>query len=133
MNIEISLILMLVFLCKHFVADFLLQTPYQYVNKGIYLHPGGLLHSFIHTVGTFITLIIFSLIYNVILENYWLIVFLSLMDGILHYHIDFTKVNICKKFDLTPINSDKWYALLGFDQLLHNVCYVIIVMLFLHT
>jgi hypothetical protein len=41
-----------VLLVKHAVADFYLQTPYQYLNKGIYGHPGGLLHSGIHVALT---------------------------------------------------------------------------------
>ncbi len=33
--------LMTAFIIKHFVADFLLQRPYQLFNKGIYGHPGA--------------------------------------------------------------------------------------------
>ena len=41
-----------VLLLKHMVADFFLQTPFQYLNKGTYGHPGGLLHSGIHVALT---------------------------------------------------------------------------------
>ena len=34
-----------VLMVKHALADFYLQTPYQYLNKGTYGHPGGLLHA----------------------------------------------------------------------------------------
>src|SRR5690554_2045568 len=37
---------------KHTVADYFLQTPYQYCNKGKYGHPGGFVHSAIHVALT---------------------------------------------------------------------------------
>ena len=48
----VALAAVAVLLVKHAVADFYLQTPYQYLNKGIYGHPGGLLHSGIHVALT---------------------------------------------------------------------------------
>jgi hypothetical protein len=33
-----------VLMFKHAVADFYLQTAYQYLNKGKYGHPGGFIH-----------------------------------------------------------------------------------------
>ena len=41
-----------VLMAKHAVADFYLQTPYQYLHKGTYSHPGGFLHSAIHVALT---------------------------------------------------------------------------------
>ena len=38
-----------VLMFKHAVADFYLRTQYQYLNKGIYGHPGGFIHAGIHT------------------------------------------------------------------------------------
>jgi hypothetical protein len=37
---------------KHAVADFYLQTAYQYSNKGKYGHPGGIIHAGIHAALT---------------------------------------------------------------------------------
>jgi hypothetical protein len=37
---------------KHFLFDFVFQTPYQLKHKGVYGHPGGLLHSGLHVLGT---------------------------------------------------------------------------------
>jgi hypothetical protein len=34
-----------VLMVKHAVADFYLQTPYQFLNKGKYGHPGGFIHA----------------------------------------------------------------------------------------
>ncbi len=41
-----------VLMLKHAAADFFLQTPYQYCNKGIYGHPGGFMHAGIHVALT---------------------------------------------------------------------------------
>jgi hypothetical protein len=41
-----------VLMSKHAVADFYLQTPYQYLNKGKYGHPGGIIHAGIHVALT---------------------------------------------------------------------------------
>jgi hypothetical protein len=48
----IALLAVAVLMFKHAVADFYLQSTYQYVNKGHYGHPGGMLHSAIHVALT---------------------------------------------------------------------------------
>ena len=37
---------------KHFIFDYVLQTPFQFRNKGTYGHPGGILHSGLQAIGT---------------------------------------------------------------------------------
>lgn len=113
-------------------CDFSLQRPYQYLNKGTYGHPGGILHAGIHSIGTFLVL---SIIYfGFILGScisFWNVVLLSLLDGVVHYHIDWAKVKICLKKDLKCNNSEDYWILLGFDQYLHYLTYVVIIMLFI--
>src|SRR5262245_47086258 len=41
-----------ILLFKHAIADFYLQSAYQYSNKGKYGHPGGILHAAIHVALT---------------------------------------------------------------------------------
>ena len=48
----IVLVAVAVLMFKHAVADFYLQSTYQYLNKGHYGHPGGILHSAIHVALT---------------------------------------------------------------------------------
>lgn len=109
-------------LLKHFVVDFPLQTPFMYLNKGIYGHRGGLLHAFAHWLGTAVVLALCGVSFSLIFS-------LSFLDYVAHYHIDWAKVNITKYYDLTPLNSEKYWWLLGLDQLLHQLTYLLIAVL----
>ncbi|HNV88257.1 MAG TPA: DUF3307 domain-containing protein [Methylotenera sp.] len=104
---------------KHFICDFPLQAnPWIYRNKGTYMHPGGITHAGIHAIGTLLVLAPYigsaCLLYAAI-------------DMVLHYHIDWAKMNVSKHYDLQPNNSDRFWILLGFDQLLHHITYFAIV------
>ena len=121
MLINILLWLFLLFQVKHFVVDFPLQGPYQYKNKGTYGHPGGILHAFLHLAGTFIVL-------SVATTSDYAISFAAL-DGVIHYHIDWVKMNINSKMGWGPLTSEKFWWLLGFDQFLHQVTYIAIIAL----
>lgn len=104
---------------KHFICDFPLQTsPWMYRNKGIYLHLGGITHALLHGLGTWLVLVFFigqqALLY-------------ALIDFMLHYHIDWAKLNINKHYDLRADNSNWFWILLGFDQLAHHITYFLIV------
>ena len=111
----------LLFMVKHFICDFPLQaSPYMYKNKGTYMHMGGLLHAWIHAVGTCTILSIIgvpTVLYSMCV----------LIDFIAHYHIDYFKVKVGKIYGLKPDNSEWFWVLLGFDQLLHFLTYYIIV------
>lgn len=105
---------------KHTIGDYFLQTPYQFQHKGIYGHPGGLLHSGIHVV---LTLPVF-----LILPPASLLLALAILTGefIVHYHLDWTKEHLIKRYELTQ--KDPWYwHLFGLDQLGHLLTYVVII------
>lgn len=127
------------YLIKHFVCDFPLQAhPYQYLNKGTYGHPGGLLHSAIHGVGSALVLILCTSLWtpylftqydgDLYLSKFWIIV---AIDMVSHYHIDWAKVKVGKRFNLKPDNSEWFWILLGFDQLLHMLVYWFIIFIVL--
>jgi hypothetical protein len=108
---------------KHFICDFPLQRwSYMYLNKGIYGHLGGLLHAAIHGVATggIVLFLGFGFI-NAI--------YAGIFDFFIHYHTDWTKVSICKKYNLQPNNSEWYWHLLGLDQLIHYLTYIIIGMI----
>ncbi len=104
---------------KHFICDFPLQAnPWMYRNKGTYMHPGGIVHAGIHAIGTLLVLAPFigstSVMY-------------ALIDMVVHYHIDWAKMNLSQHYDLQPTNSERFWILLGFDQLLHHISYFMII------
>lgn len=119
---ELALALMTGLFLKHFICDFLYQPSYMYLNKGTFLHPGGLAHSGFHAICTFI---VFAIIVPEML--YRLAELLLVFEFLTHYFIDLSKVKINRRFGLTPTNSQKYWWLLGFDQLLHCLTYVVIV------
>lgn len=108
-------------LVKHFICDFPLQShPWLYSRKGIYGAPGGIAHSFIHGVGTFAVL---SIIPDISAED---ALIFSGVDFILHYHIDWGKMKTNKVMGWGPTTSEKFWVLVGFDQLLHHLTYALI-------
>ncbi|MEE9587151.1 MAG: DUF3307 domain-containing protein [Hyphomicrobiaceae bacterium] len=107
-----------VLLVKHAVADFYLQTPYQYFNKGIYGHPGGFVHAGIHVALT-------PLVYLVLVPGSLLVAgAIAVGEFLLHYHIDWLKEQATN--GLTAQDRGFWYAL-GADQLIHGLTYLAIV------
>lgn len=109
-----------VLMLKHAVADFYLQSTYQYQNKGRYGHPGGILHSAIHVALT-------PLVYLVIAPASLLLVLgIAASEFVLHYHIDWLKEQIGHRSSWTPQDRCFWFAL-GTDQLVHGLTYLAIV------
>ena len=106
------LILLFLF-SKHFIIDFPLQTPYQYLNKGKYGHPGGLLHASLHGLGT----------YAILLWITPVAYLFAIADFLIHYHIDWAKVKINTHYGWKP-SDDQFWTLLGLDQYLHAMTYI---------
>lgn len=115
-----SLTLVLLLFSKHCVVDFPLQTRYQWSNKGTYGHPGGVLHAWLHGVGTLFCFYWFAPIAA------W---YLALADIIVHYHIDWAKMNLNKRLGWGPTTHEQFWWLLGVDQYLHAVTYIVFVSL----
>jgi hypothetical protein len=116
--IHIALIAVLILLIKHLVFDFFLQTAYQYKNKGIYGHPGGILHAGLHVIGT-------SFLFLFVYPGVALAAQILIGEFIVHYHIDWTKEQIIKRMKLAADNAGFWWAL-GIDQFLHGATYIVI-------
>lgn len=111
------LLLFLLLQVKHYYADFVIQTYQQTVRKGIYRDLIGISHSLDHIWTTLIALVVFSMFYPVAAST---IVLLAVAEGIIHYHIDWTKVHYgCK--DLT---KPMFWNQFGMDQLAHQLTYI---------
>lgn len=108
---------------KHFVCDYPLQTRWQVRNKGRYGHPGGLVHCALHGLGTLAVL-------GGAAAAGWIAwpmaLGLTLADLVLHYHIDWGKMQISRRLDLTPDQQGFW-VLIGADQAAHQATYLAIV------
>lgn len=114
------MILLLLFL-KHLIVDFYvqMQVPYMYINKGKYGHEGGILHAAQHAVGTLLVLLPFGM-------SAGKLVFLALLDGVIHYHMDWFKVYWCNKRDYDKNVDVEYWHWLGIDQTVHNLTYLLI-------
>jgi hypothetical protein len=115
----IILTLFTLLILKHFIIDFPAQTPYQWQNKGTYGHPGGILHAGLHGIGTFLCFVIFTVTPFALL--------VGVIDMIIHYHVDWAKMNINKKYGWMPDKHPEFWILLGLDQLAHYLTYCLLI------
>jgi hypothetical protein len=107
---------------KHTIADYVLQTQYQFSNKGSYGHPGGLLHSGLHVI---LTLPVFLVLPPATMELAFTII---VGEFVIHYHIDWIKEQLNKRYALKQSDQQFW-NLFGIDQLAHSLTYVAIIAL----
>lgn len=112
------IILLALFGIKHFVCDFVLQNGRMLREKGVYLAPGGLQHALEHAVGT--TVVLFVVLPWGIYAHLSAVL-LGLIDGVIHYHIDWVKTRLTQGY--TAQDREFW-ILLGADQGLHYLTYV---------
>jgi hypothetical protein len=112
----IEIFLLLIFLqIKHWYIDFVNQTSTEVAGKGIYGNFDGINHSAKHGIGTMIA-IIMALGLPIIA----LAAIIAMVDAILHYHIDWTKMN----FGNRDIETPQFWNHLGLDQMAHQICYI---------
>jgi len=116
-GVQIMMLILLMLQIKHFLADFWLQTDQMIRDKGIYGARNGIYHSLIHAIGTFIAFLI--------LDPY--IAFtMSVLDFLIHYHIDWTKSFINNRYELNSENPKFWFCF-GADQMAHQLTYLFLV------
>ncbi|MCX7304986.1 MAG: DUF3307 domain-containing protein [Hyphomicrobiales bacterium] len=114
----VAITLFALLLLKHFVCDFVLQTPWQIAQKGIYGAPGGIVHSGIHVAGTLVALV-------AVLTPPLTIITVLIAEFIVHYHIDWSKEQTVRRLNWR-VGARFWNAI-GMDQLLHGLTYLAIV------
>lgn len=114
---EIIILLALLEL-KHFIVDWQLQPAWMWKNKGTFGHPGGIAHALLHAVLTFGVLLLCTrrLEFSLIAAG---------SELVAHYMIDWCKMNLNRKMNLTPATTGFW-RLLGTDVYLHSLTYLII-------
>jgi len=114
------LLLLLLLQIKHWYADFVIQTYMQTVKKGVWLNPVGISHSIDHVWGTMLALVFFNFFFPIPALT---IILVGLIEGLVHYIIDFVKVKYGCKDNTKPLFWNQF----GMDQLAHQLCYLIIV------
>jgi len=121
------LILLLAFQIKHLIADYYLQTPYMYENKG---QPTGWMwplfdHVLVHIAGT--TMILATYVVYKSTEETYMPLFLVMLFAII---FDFTTHFITDRIKaIQPEGPDtkKFWTNLGWDQLIHHSVGIIII------
>ena len=115
---EVAVIIILVLLqFKHWYIDFVAQSSDMVAGKGVYGNLYGLLHSVQHGFGTLVVCLFFV--------QPLLAIGLGILDFILHYHIDYAKMNLgCQ-----DVKEKEFWVHLGLDQMLHQITYLIIALL----
>jgi hypothetical protein len=115
---SIFIILSLLFV-KHWYVDFVNQTAEEVAGKGTYGNFDGVMHSLKHGIGT---ALVISIVIGQISTGLWF----GFIDFVLHYHIDWAKMNINKHWAYT-IDKPQFWMWLGADQLAHSLTYITLV------
>lgn len=110
--------LLTLLLVKHFIWDFWYQPPYMWQNKGTFGHWGGIAHSGVHAVTTFVILCFY--IFPA------LALALAVFEFVVHYWTDWAKMNINRVKGWGATTHNEFWQLAGFDQLVHQLTYVVI-------
>ena len=121
--LEASIALLALLQIKHWYIDFVNQSMEEVHSKGIYGDAAGLWHSGKHAIGTLFCILILTG------TNYFSEAFLlACLDFVVHYHVDWAKININKSKNYT-VETKEFWAWLGFDQLMHQLTYLAILYL----
>ncbi len=97
------------FRVKHFLCDFVLQTPRMARDKADGDTVTLFLHSSVHAAGTLVIVLFLA-------PTFW---WLAPLDLIIHYQIDGTKSVFGRRYAWSPNDAQYWWAF-GLDQEAHN-------------
>jgi len=118
---QMYLLFFFLLLVKHTVADLMLQRYFvRGANKQKYLDLYSQTHYLHHSVLTLLIALFFV--------DFKFAVVLCVIDHIAHWHIDFAKTSIIKKFEITTQHKAYW-ALQSTDQSLHFATYYFLTLL----
>ena len=124
-----ALVLLIAFQIKHFIADYPLQFPYMYENKGKsirWIEP-LMDHAGIHFIGTLIIVFIYGFYSGLPIEiggtkAALFMIFLGLIDFLTHFAIDRWKAT-----QKCGPDTKTFWTNLGIDQMLHHLVGIIII------
>ncbi len=109
------LMLLLGLQLKHYAADYLLQPRWMIAGKVSLLAPGGYVHAGIHAL--------LSVPVLALAGPGWLpLLLIAIAEFAVHYTLDYAKVQYSGATTAHD-NPGRFWALHGFDQLLHQLTY----------
>jgi hypothetical protein len=112
------LLLLAAFQMKHFLGDYVFQSPYILAHRRIWGHPGGLLHAGVHVALTLPILLVAGVPWGLTL-------LILTGEFLFHYHLDWAKDRLNHAKGWTPADTPFWW-LVGIDQMLHQLSYLVI-------
>lgn len=113
-TMTIILLVLLLLQVKHLIIDWVLQPQWMWSNKHTYGHYGGTAHAAFNGFFTAVVIAPF-------LGSFWLV---FLADTLIHYHIDWAKMNINKIKGWGPNTHAQFWWLTGADQFMHQITYI---------
>lgn len=119
---QINAVLFLLFLLfvKHWYIDFVNQSNDEVASKGIYGDFHGIMHSLKHGIATM--LCVLAVTGGSHPSYFFYAMALGFLDFVVHYHVDWTKMN----FGNRDIKTPEFWNHLGLDQLAHYITYLFI-------
>jgi hypothetical protein len=115
--IEQLLLLLVLLQVKHWYVDFVDQTAAEIASKGIYGDQSGVNHSAKHAIGTMLCVLAITGVDYVALTGV-----IAFVDFVLHYHIDYAKM----QYGNRDIKTKEFWTHLGADQFAHQLTYLLI-------
>lgn len=113
----IAILILVLLQIKHWYVDFVNQTNVEVASKGIYGDGPGINHSAKQAIGTLLAIV---LVVGTPYIAYAAV--LAFVDFVLHYHIDWIKMNYGNRDIRTPA----FWNHLGLDQMAHQLTYIFI-------
>ena len=117
--IEYALIILVLLQVKHWYIDFVNQSEEEVKHKGIYMDWLGIKHSLKQGMGTFLVFFLIAMPDVALLVGF--------LDFLLHYHIDWCKMNYGNRDITTP----QFWNHLGLDQMAHQLSYIFFIYILL--
>ena len=105
---------------KHWYVDFVDQSMEEVNSKGIYGDGPGMAHSAKHGLATMFCIL--AITGSAEYGYFAYAMALGFIDSVIHYHVDWTKMNYGNRDIQTP----QFWNHLGLDQLAHYLTYLFI-------
>jgi hypothetical protein len=105
---------------KHLVIDWIWQPPFEHTNKHLYGHWGGVRHAVKNAIGTGLA-IWAGFLFAVPVAT---VLLLIAVDFVIHYHCDWSKMNLNRYWKLGPLTHPQFWWLTGADQFVHQITYL---------